>query len=150
LVGYNEGNIAKCQASGGVSGSNNELLGGLVGCNEGDIIECLASGKVLGNKLVGGLVGCNEGDITECQASGEVLGNKLAGGLVGFNKGTVTKSYWDIRTTGQQDSRGNGEGKTSSEMKQRAVFVGWDFEEVWQIEEGKSYPTLRCFAGKRF
>ncbi|MCX6897766.1 MAG: hypothetical protein NT105_03620 [Verrucomicrobia bacterium] len=149
LVGSNFGSITECEASGEVSGKVN--VGGLVGYNEGNITECQASGGVSGNnsELIGGLVGCNEGDITECQASGEVLGNKLVGGLVGYNKATVTKSYWDIQTTGQRDSRGNGEGKTSSEMKQRAVFVDWDFEEVWQIEEGKSYPTLRCFANKR-
>ena len=144
LVGVSKGDITECHASGKVSG--NENVGGLVGHNEGNITQCHASGGALGNKLVGGLVGCNEGDITECHVSGEVSGNKSVGGLVGFDKATVTKSYWDIQTTGQMDSRGNGEGKTSSEMKQRAVFVGWDFENVWQIEEGQSYPTLRCFA----
>jgi hypothetical protein len=68
-----------------------------------------------------------------------LVGLKLEGG-------TVTQSYWDVETTGQRVSDG-GEGKTSAEMKQRATFVGWDFDGVWQIREGVSYPTLREVTG---
>ena len=31
----------------------------------------------------------------------------------------------------------------------RSTVVGWDFNKVWQIEEGESYPTLRYLAGNR-
>ncbi|MBI5684042.1 MAG: hypothetical protein HZC54_03085 [Verrucomicrobia bacterium] len=147
LVGCNDGSITECQARGRVLG-HDRFAGGLAGLSRGDIADSQASGEVLGNGHVGGLVGCNEDDIARCHASGKVTGNRLVGGLVGFDKATVTDSYWDTETTGQQDSRGNGEGRTSFEMKQRATFVDWDFQSVWQIKEGESYPRLRCFADK--
>jgi hypothetical protein len=28
-------------------------------------------------------------------------------------------------------------------MKQQSTFVDWDFDTVWQIDEGKTYPYLR-------
>ena len=33
--------------------------------------------------------------------------------------------------------------KTEEEMKQQATFEGWDFENVWAIDEGNSFPYLR-------
>ncbi|MBR5902330.1 hypothetical protein IKZ40_08315 [bacterium] len=34
--------------------------------------------------------------------------------------------------------------KTDNEMKQRATFENWDFENVWDIDEGEGMPFLRC------
>ena len=34
---------------------------------------------------------------------------------------------------------------TVAELKQRSTYVGWDFDNVWTIDEGVSYPKLRCF-----
>jgi hypothetical protein len=28
-------------------------------------------------------------------------------------------------------------------MKQQATFTGWDFEEIWDIEENETYPFLK-------
>lgn len=36
-----------------------------------------------------------------------------------------------------------GYGFGTTEMKQQTTFAGWDFNNIWQIEEGKNYPTLR-------
>jgi hypothetical protein len=33
-------------------------------------------------------------------------------------------------------------------MRQKASFVGWDFESVWTISEGKSYPELQWEAAQ--
>jgi len=35
------------------------------------------------------------------------------------------------------------EGRTTVQMMTRATFTGWDFNTVWDIEEGRSYPFLR-------
>jgi len=56
------------------------------------------------------------------------------------------KRNWDIHTSGQSFSAG-GDPKTTAELKQRSAFAGWDFEEVWAIEEGVSYPYLRFLLG---
>ncbi|MGI6497167.1 MAG: hypothetical protein ACOX5G_14045 [Kiritimatiellia bacterium] len=59
---------------------------------------------------------------------------------------------WDTQTTGKTQAKYSGSGnivecygKTTAEMKQRATFeaLGWDFANVWEIQEGVAYPTLR-------
>jgi len=144
LVGINNcGSIIKCQVSGKVSGKS--TVGGIVGCCMGIIEQCRAAVNVSGNDRVGGLAGANtEGAIAECHAYGKVSGKAYdIGGVAGCGDNAhFDKCYWDIQTTGQQDSSG-GEGKTTKEMKSRSTFWGWDFEMVWQIEEGNGYPSLR-------
>lgn len=34
--------------------------------------------------------------------------------------------------------------KSDEEMKQQATFENWDFENVWDIDEGEGMPFLRC------
>lgn len=55
--------------------------------------------------------------------------------------GSVESSYWDTETSGQSESYG-GEGKITAQMKQRATFDGWNFNNIWGIEGGISYPYL--------
>ena len=35
-----------------------------------------------------------------------------------------------------------GNGKTTIEMKQQSTFAGWDFTDIWRIDEGSGYPYL--------
>ncbi len=69
------------------------------------------------------------------------------GGLIGANiGGTVNSSYWDLTTSNQLLSAG-GVGMTTPNMRMQANFVGWDFTNIWAIQEGVSYPTLQaCLA----
>ncbi|GBU26239.1 hypothetical protein R83H12_02934 [Fibrobacteria bacterium R8-3-H12] len=63
----------------------------------------------------------------------------FVGYLVG--EGTVTSSYYDSEaSSGLGGSGGNG-GKTTAQMKTQSTYVGWDFENIWEITSG-SYPTL--------
>jgi uncharacterized repeat protein (TIGR02543 family) len=56
----------------------------------------------------------------------------------------VADSYWDMETSGQTTSAGSGAGgKTTAEMQQQATFVDWDFDDVWAIVEGTTYPYQR-------
>ena len=146
LIGCNMGAISECRATGKVSG--NCRIGGLVGANtSGNLADCYASCKVLGKTYdIGGLVGANtEGSLNNCHATGKVLGNDGVGGLVGSdNNGKFSQCYWDMQTTGQQTSSA-GRSITPQEMKCPSTFAGWDLDNIWQIEGGKSYPTLRCF-----
>ncbi|MDD4280452.1 MAG: GLUG motif-containing protein, partial [Candidatus Sumerlaeales bacterium] len=145
LVGrQNSGSITNCYATGAVSGGN--FVGGLVGYHTtGTITNCYASGEVSGT-TVGGLIGFSYYiTITNCYATGRVTQispGQYHGGLVGNNQGgTVSNSYYDSQTTGQSDT-GKGMPKTTAEMKQQATFVGWNFDTVWMINEGLSYPYL--------
>jgi hypothetical protein len=65
------------------------------------------------------------------------------GGLVGYTySGPISNSYWDTETSGQSSSSG-GIGKTTTQMKQQATFVGWDFINIWNIIEDVTYPYHR-------
>ena len=149
LVGYvhykNLGSsITNSYATGEVSGT--ERTGGLVGyVYYSSITNSYATGSVTGSgSSTGGLVGWASGSsVTNSYATGSVTGAGDAGGLVGEASGSsVTNSYWDTETTGQSSSARGGLGKTTKEMKMQDTYEGWDFDEIWQIDEG-SYPTLR-------
>jgi hypothetical protein len=151
LVGSNvyDSIISKCYSTVNVTGNDAWQYGGLVGRNlRGAIIEdCYATGNVTGSYKVGGLVGDNMfgsdgGYVTRCYSTGKVTGN--GGGLIGYNwQGGVTyDSYWDINTSGKSSSKG-GTGKTTTQMMQQATFVNWDFVEIWDIDEGQSYPYFK-------
>lgn len=172
LVGWSEcGTVSGCHATGAVTGSQD--VGGLAGVNyQGTVSSCRASGAVTGQGYVGGLLGVNRqgkvsiayatgavkgyyrlgglvgaglgGTLSTCFATGTVTGSSSdIGGLVGYDeRGTVSISYGDMETSGLATSAG-GTGKTTSEMKQQATFVGWDFAAIWGIREDVTYPWLR-------
>ena len=142
LAGSNLGNVSQSYATGTVSGDSR--VGGLVGDNFLSIYDSFATGDVNGKQRVGGLVGLNNAGaiISNSYATGMVSGNKEFGGMAGVGGGRVESSYWDIYSTGQIDSSG-GEGRTTVEMMQRATYFRWDFENVWTMVEGHTYPWLR-------
>ena len=156
LAGRNtgEGSIIKRSfATGNVKGYN---AGGLVGSNNADglIINCYATGSVAGDMYVGGLVGWNRGStVSHSYSAGHVLGtgdDSRTGGLVGFNSffqrsAVVSNSFWNIETSMQETSEGGGgaQGRNSAEMIALNTFSEWDFEDVWNIDEGDTYPYLQ-------
>jgi hypothetical protein len=145
FISDSNGRINKSYATGSVSGNNNRT-GGLVGRNYGTITDCYATGEVTGDEYTGGLVGESEsGTLTNCYATGEVTSNRYTGGLVGRNApgSYCYYCYYDKETTGQSDDDGEGLLSTTVEMKDSAHFNKWDFNTVWDIDEGVSYPYLQ-------
>ncbi|MDO9265179.1 MAG: DUF1566 domain-containing protein, partial [Desulfosalsimonadaceae bacterium] len=173
LVGYNTGQVEQCHGSVTVNGPEN--IGGLVGYHEdgtisqsyaegpvtgeisvggfagsaeyGKMINCFAAGSVTGTDNVGGFMG--EGYyayVTNCYAVGPVSGVASVGGLVGVKTySTVTNSYYDSETTGQSDT-GQGEPRTTAEMKTGApsgsIYTDW-YTFIWDFEPTDAYPILR-------
>ncbi len=146
LVGsnYDRGEIWGCYAHVDVEGETR--LGGLVGWNDfGNIANSFATGDIQGKLRSGGLVGARMGgEIVNSYAVGKITGEVGTGGLVGVQwpMTGVEKSYYDEETTGQEDS-GKGTAKTTAEMKEKKTFRDWDFEHVWAIDEGETYPYLQ-------
>ena len=100
LVGYSEGTISACYATGTATGTG-DLVGGLVGNNPGTISACYATGAASGSSGVGGLVGRNAGTISACYATGDATGTGgSVGGLVGRNAGTISACYATGDATG--------------------------------------------------
>jgi uncharacterized repeat protein (TIGR02543 family) len=144
--------VRHCYATGDVSAFYG--VGGLIGRNYyGLIRQCFATGDVAGHDGVGGLIGLgwndridgNETVLGECYAMGLVK-SQLYGdqGLVCFpgSSGFNPSAYWDVETSLQRDRTGYF-GRSSTQMKQQVTFVGWNFDKIWGIEEGVSYPYLR-------
>lgn len=116
--------------------------------DSGSIADCYATGSVTGYNKLGGLIGYTDRDIKRCYAIGQVSGLLTAtGGLIGLVEGTpsIEDCFYDTETTGQDDDDGRGTPKTSADMKTKATFenAGWDFENVWAINDGVGYPYLR-------
>jgi uncharacterized repeat protein (TIGR01451 family) len=156
LVGFvNLGTITNSYSSGSVSGDS--YVGGLVGfVNLGTITNSYSSGSVSGSSRVGGLVGRNDGTITNSYSSGSVSGSSRVGGLVGLNYGTITNSYWDIYRSGRSNCVGSDSGTTNCTGKNNdnsepyywyysthPPMNNWDFDNIWGIQEGVTYPYLR-------
>lgn len=144
---------------GGITGTNNGVImrsgvkngeitatsiaGGITGINSRDsIIEnSYARIKVSAQNNLGGLIGSNEGTVEYCYAAGKITGSSSQGGLVGQNnQGTVSSSYYDKEIAGISDT-GKGIPKTTSQMKEKSTYSGWDFSSIWQITPS-NYPEL--------
>jgi len=76
-----------------------------------------------------------------------VNGNWYVGGLVGDNGGTITNSYYpgdDITCTGCDNLIGN---TTKANLQNETWLTtppnNWDFDTIWGIVEGVTYPYLR-------
>ena len=115
LVGYNNGAIINCYASGSINATANGsgYVGGLIGINSyGSVINCYANVDVTSaitanftyiSVYVGGLVGNNDGSLMNSYATGDIIasvyssvsdsGSCYAGGLVGYNESTLENSF---------------------------------------------------------
>ncbi|MCP3686722.1 MAG: hypothetical protein GY861_29135, partial [bacterium] len=123
-----------------------EKAGGLIGyvqVSTQEISDCYATGNVVTGVLGGGLIGSGvSGLIRDCYSTGSVTG-PVTGGLIGSDGSLlIYTSYWDTETSGKSSSDG-GTGKTTAQMKQAATFSGWDWDDAWIIDEGRTYPELQ-------
>jgi hypothetical protein len=142
LVGWNGRIINNSFADGSIVGDSE--VGGLVGNNPGEINNCYSWTKVNGIYHPGGLVGYNIGIIDKSYAKGYVKSVGIGGGFIGFNDSNEISGFWDIETSRFSTSNG-GIGKTTKEMMTRSTFTeaGWDFDDIWCIGDGNSYPMFR-------
>jgi hypothetical protein len=109
VVGWNDGTVSNCYATGNVSGHSN--VGGLVGSNyDGTVTYSHSNGSMRGSSSVGGLVGFNRHIVRNSHSAASVRGT-MVGGLVGANwfDGTVSNSYSTGNATGDESVYGYGE-----------------------------------------
>lgn len=164
-----DGNIENCMVTGDISGY--QYVGGIVGRNNDNyysssiISQCASSGNITATKgYVGGILGYYYGSCsikncysianvkTEGSYSSSVYGigysaeNCYFAGTIS-DTGDVypigvynTNSYYDSEKTKISGKQG---ALTTKQMKQQASFQGWDFDNIWTIQEGVDYPKLR-------
>jgi len=159
LVGDCFGAVENCFAEGGtvtsITGNNVGNIGSFSGLvrESGSITNCYSTANVTfgepGWANQGGFLGHAGGPITNCYYAGVVAvagEDGLGGGFFGNGEGLLTNCYFDVEVSGivAVDSAGSSTegGLTTAEMMQKATYVGWDFDNVWSIDEGLGYPQL--------
>ena len=139
IVAYNYGVVDKCYAVGNLFSKN--YGAGVVGYNDGEgavVKNCAA----MNNKI----------DVTyESQsAQGGNYGMRIIGGIKNgapapeMNNYALKTMQVSVNDVPQKlyDDILNGVAKTAAQLKSEATYkeLGWDFNSVWKIEEGSSYP----------
>lgn len=163
------GNIENCMVTGDISGGS--YVGGVVGRNNDNyysssiISQCASSGNIIAtDDEVGGILGFKYGScsIENCYSIANVKAEDSYSSSVygiGYSAencyfaGTIsdtgdvypigvynTNSYYDSEKTKISGKPG---ALTTKQMKQQASFQGWDFDNIWTIQEGVDYPKLR-------
>ncbi len=155
FVGENSGAIKESYSDTNVSGEY--YVGGFVGLYSGGsslfcIIEnCYSKSIVFGNFSVGGFVGnhtnrsIRPGVFKNCYSIGKLYGNYSIGGFLGGETSPIiNNSYWDIEASGISSS-GAGKGIMTFEMMTKSTFTeaGWDFGEIWAINEYVEPPHFQ-------
>jgi len=155
VCGWNGDTIRYCGYEGRQINGTDNFNGGIVGENEGGVIQySYYSGSNLdGESYIGGIAGYHNGGIIEnCLSTGTMSGAAV-GGLTGRCDGTIINSFWNLNVTLNATVDGscnliNSHGETPSELKKQATYTtkydtNWDFDNVWVITDGLSYPGLR-------
>lgn len=140
--------IVVSYATGNVSGR--DYVGGLVGAANDAVIDSYATGNVSGNEYVGGLIGQHiNGTINNAFASGTVSGTLNVGGVTGSTTRPIANAFWDIENSGQTIGGGIAgssqvTGLSTSGMKQKGNFSGFDFDSTWYIHSNFTKPYLQA------
>lgn len=136
--------VNKSFSSSAVEG--NAVVGGLVGSiSESTVRNSYTTGSVNATGQIGGFSGhiTNKSKVINSYAVGPLFGRYATGGFVSsFSNSEINNSFWDIDSTGMSSSPG-GVGRNTVDMKKRSTYKGWDFDNIWEINENSSYPTLR-------
>ncbi|MDR2732365.1 MAG: YDG domain-containing protein [Fibromonadaceae bacterium] len=159
LVGYayNTSTITNSYVNGNVIGNGGNGGSGGMGGNRGSnggSNGSRGSGGTSGSSYSGGLVGYAHTTIaiTNGYTSRNVSANgsyPYSGGIFGtYSSGTITSVYY--KSEGVSKAAGLGSptgilGLTSSNLKKQSTFINWNFENIWDIAEGVSYPYLKSF-----
>ena len=149
LVGYNNSYIMDSYSTGLVYASNGEYVGGLCGNNWGYIGSSYSTGDVVGYGATGGFVGHlgTSASIVDSysvgRVSSDIAGGSDNGAFVGWSKGgNIKSSYYNSDTSNLNNIHSGVTGLSTSKMKNRDSFSGWDFTHTWGIQNGLSYPYL--------
>jgi uncharacterized protein YjdB len=161
LVGYALSPIENSYSTANAGGT--QFTAGLVGYTFSSIDKCYAKGDVNGVMYGGGVVGeldgsaasisnsiacCNTLSLTAQSSWGSrVIGGFKNGaaepGNTNFALSTMQVSLNNVPQTKTDDSV-EGIAKPETELKLANTYmnIGWDFSEVWGIDEGQMYPYL--------
>lgn len=146
LVGFAPGGHYEESYCSGILNGNN-YVGGLVGAHGNaalTILNCYAAGIFTGKEHLGGILGrsISNSSLTNVYAAAQMEGTNHIGGIEGDNKNvTVTNCYYDMIVSKLSDS--TTWGRVTADMLKKSNFINWNFDDIWHIKEGKTYPYLQ-------
>lgn len=122
----------------------------------GVIVDCYIKDCVINTSStrVGSYVGFNCGTIRNCYTTCTYTGNTASSAypFVAWDAGSSSDTqntglyYLDSTTNNQKSGdRIVPTALSAEQMKQESSFVGFDFENSWEIKDGADTPTLRTF-----
>ena len=144
--------MEKVGSTGAVKGGDE--VGGLIGASASVIVNAFSVNVVRGFENVGGVIGLSDqfdgGYLQQNIYSASMLkspydeyGQKVAAGIIGgnfFGSGEDMKScYYDSTVA----ALGRIDGYSTELMLKQSTYEGFDFNSVWAIQEGKSYPYFK-------
>lgn len=168
MIGNNSATVTNSYSNATVTSSYNAA--GLIAYNYGVVDKCYAIGDLHSNNYAAGVIGYNDGTnavIKNCVAMNNIIdvtyesqqvqqgggyGQRIIGGIKNsapapemnnYALSTMQVSVNDVPQTVYNDIM-NGTAKTTAELTAVSTYqeLGWDFENVWNIEEGTGYPSL--------
>lgn len=165
LIGKNSATVTNCYSTAMVTSSYNAA--GIVAYNYGVVDMCYAIGNLYSNNYAAGVIGYNDGAnavVSNCAAMNNKIdvtfesqsaqsggyGQRIIGGIKNgapapemnnYALKTMQVSLNDIPQKVYDDIM-NGTAKANDELKRKATYqeLDWDFDNVWKIDEGESYP----------
>lgn len=163
LLGQNlsNGTVANCYSR--ASASSKLYAAGLVAYNYGAVSNSYAKGNVSSQYYGAGVVGYNDG--AKATINGIVAGNpkvdisdqrgwtiRVLGGFKngaaqpGENNYALNTIILSVNGVPKKvkDNILDGYAKTEEELEQQSTYtgLGWDFSDVWSIDEGHAWPLL--------
>ena len=144
--------------------SDNSYAAGIAGYNSGTIERCYSDGAISGYAIAG-ICGYNTG--AEAKVNGCVAANRslsayksalrVLGGYASDASAPATSDNYafegmpvSVNNVPQKiyDDPLNGTTKTIDELYRKATYeaLGWDMENIWDIDEGSSLPYFEEFS----
>ena len=120
---------------------------------EGTIIENCYSTVECTGYACGGIAAQTNGSkayINNCYSNAYIKYDSIykGGGIINpsyaYND-TVTKSYYNKDLTTTSPELSGVTGCTTEQMKNQSTYEGWDFDNVWYMDETTGFPKLRVF-----
>lgn len=169
IAGSNEGVLRDSYST--VNVSSIEYGAGITGINYGTIDRCYASGNISAEKWGAGITAYNDGSaakVTRCFAANNKIQVSDAGGIGmrmigGFRNGASEPNNTNYALNSMVVSVNNvtkiiyddpleGISVTQAQLYAQSTYVnnGWNFTDIWGIDEGNGYPFLLALAEPEF
>ena len=155
FVGVNHGPLLHCYSTGKVSSIRGDRrIGGLCGTDKTtvpgtairrDVVAPIKKSTpipvVRGDRKTSNISIISTGTVSTSRTS---TSSRIASRPVRYaptNTNSIKECYYDSEASGQTDS-GKGTAMTTAQMNKRATFKGFDFYNIWHIDENECPPVF--------